>query len=134
MKLLLSIIFGLIISMTAFATNNSLELSYNSEEIHPQTTKYYSYNFGSVLVNWSRYADFYLKNNGRSHLNIHGIYILGNSYWAWSNCPRDLAPGQRCLTRVEFRPWFEGFFTGRLRFALPSDNIIIDLYGWGVRY
>lgn len=134
MKLLLSIFLGILLYVPGFAAKAPLELSFTADSVNNHSTQYYSYNFGGVRVNWSQYADFYLRNSGNLPLRVRGVYITGSSYWAWSNCPRDLYPGQRCLTRVEFRPWSEGSFYGRLRFAFPDGNIYIDLFGWGVRY
>lgn len=134
MKLLLGFIFGIFISLPSFAAKSTLEISLNTQSAQDLATQYYSYNFGSVRVNWSQYADFYLRNNGTSPVQMRGVYITGISFWAWSNCPRVLLPGQRCLARVEFRPWSEGSYFGRLRFAYLGGNIYINLYGWGVRF
>lgn len=136
MKLLILLTFGIFLNLPALAdvSRNPFEISIAPDAIQEQHNRYYSYNFGTVRVNWSQYADFVLRNTGSSVLHIRGVYISGTSYWAWTNCPRYLRPGQRCLARVEFRPWSEGYYTGRLRFALSYGNIFVDLYGWGSRY
>lgn len=134
MKLVLSIFIGIFLAFPTFAKSGSVELTVNPATLETQSSRYYYYNFGNVRVNWSEWADIYLRNTGVEPLNVRGVFIMGSAYWAWSNCPNLLYPGQSCLTRVEFRPWHEGSFTGRLRFAFPYDSIYVDLYGWGVRW
>lgn len=134
MKTLTQLLFGILISFPALAHSSSLEITKNSDSIQSQGNQYYRYDFGLVRVNWSQYADFSLRNTGSTPLPIRGIFISGSRFWAWSNCPAVLSVGQRCWTRVEFRPWWEGSYYGRLRFAFPDGNIFIDLYGWGTRY
>ena len=134
MKTLLSIILTMAIQWPALSLATPVELRVNPATIEAQSNRYYYYNFGSVRLNWSQYADLYLRNTGTEPLQIRAIYISGATFWAWSQCPEYLAPGQACLTRVEFHPWYEGYFSGSLRFKFPDGNIIVDLYGWGVRY
>ena len=135
MKLLVTLILSLSFSLTVPAKNNApLELSVSADSLSNRSTERWTYNFGSVLINTSRFADFYLKNIGSTPLKIRGIYLSGGAFWAQSNCPEFLQPNHRCITRVEFRPWSEGSFYGRLRYVLVNKVIYIDLYGWGVRY
>nr|BFD59917.1 hypothetical protein CKG001_20240 [Bdellovibrio sp. CKG001]BFD63324.1 hypothetical protein BdHM001_20050 [Bdellovibrio sp. HM001] len=134
MRNLLSIILTMTLQLPVLALASPVELRVSPTTIEAQSSRYYYYNFGSVRVNWSQYADLYLRNTGQEPLQIRGIYITGAAFWAWSQCPEFLFPGQSCRTRVEFRPWHEGYFSGALRFKFPDGNIIVDLYGWGVRY
>ncbi|UXR63282.1 hypothetical protein EZJ49_09350 [Bdellovibrio bacteriovorus] len=134
MKILLSIILTMILQMPVFALASPVELTVNATTIEAQSSKRYYYNLGSVRVNWSQYADLYLRSTGRNPVQVLGVYISGAAFWAWSQCPNYLLPGQSCLTRVEFRPWHDGYFSGALRFKFPDGNIFVDLYGWGVRY
>jgi hypothetical protein len=99
-----------------------------------ESRNYYTYNFGNVQVNYSAYQYFYLRNIGNYPITLYGVYISGTSYWARTNCPPVLNPGFSCTTQVEFRPWYEGYFPGRLRFQLNTGSEIVDLYGWGVRW
>ncbi|MNL45150.1 hypothetical protein D3C87_1677700 [compost metagenome] len=137
MKLISSLLLGalLIFSPASFAKKSPLNLEISSDVLSSKGNRYYSYNFGQVRVNWSEWADFYLRNTGNGPLYVQGVYISGSSaFRSWSNCPAYLYPGQSCLTRVEFSPWYEGYDTARLRFALSGGNIYVDLGGWGVRY
>lgn len=135
MKLLLSIFLASCLSLPIISqAGPSIEVSVNPTTVETQHNKYYYYNFGNVRVNWSEYADIYLRNTGNEPLYVHGVYISGSAFWAWSHCPNYLYPGQSCLTRVEFRPWYDGYFSGTLRFSFPDGSIVVDLYGWGVRY
>lgn len=137
MKFLSSFLMGalLLLSPTTFAANEAMNLEISSDAISTQGNRYYSYNFGQVRVHYSSWADFYLRNNGNGPLYVQGIYLQsGSAYRAWSDCPAYLYPGQQCLTRVEFRPWYEGYETGRLRFKFAEGNIYVDLSGWGTRY
>lgn len=133
MKLALSLLLVSIASLTNIALANSVEYQINSSQGDTQSSKQYYYNFGSVRVHSSSYADLYLRNTGNDPVHIRAIYISGAAFYAWSYCPNILHPGHRCLTRVEFRPWHEGYHSGALRFKFPHDSIIVDLYGWGWR-
>lgn len=134
MKMLIAIsvlIFGLL--PTSSFAKQSYQLSVNNQNLKAKADKYYYYNFGHVKVNFRERLNLSLKNTGDEDLNIRAIYISGNSYWAYSNCPNMLPPNQVCYTWVDFKPWHEGFFSGRLRFAFTEDNIVVDLSGWGIR-
>ncbi|ASD63454.1 Ig-like domain-containing protein [Bdellovibrio bacteriovorus] len=134
MKLLLSIFLAASLCLPLTTQAAPLEVTVTPSTIETQSHQYYYYNFGSVRVNWSQYADIYLRNTGHEPLYVRGVYISGAAFWAWSQCPNYLYPGQSCLTRVEFRPWYEGYFSGALRFAFPNGSIVVELYGWGVRW
>lgn len=134
MKLLLSIFLAAGLYGPLNVNAAPMEITVTPATIETQNHQRYYYNFGSVRVNWSQYADIYLRNTGHEPLYIRGVYISGAAFWAWSQCPNYLYPGQSCLNRVEFRPWSEGYFSGTLRFALSNGNLMVDLYGWGVRY
>ncbi|WP_415063874.1 hypothetical protein [Bdellovibrio sp.] len=134
MKILLSIFLVILFCFPNHGAAAPMEISTSSDHLKTQYDKYYYYDFGNVRVNWSEYADIYLKNTGSHPLHLRGVFIQGSAFWAWSNCPTWLSPGQRCLARVEFRPWTNGYFSGRLRFAFPDGNIYVDLYGWGDRW
>ena len=141
MKFLSSFLIGalLILSPSTFAATEAATAAMNfeisSDALTTQGNRYYSYNFGNVRVDYSQWADFYLRNNGNGPLYVQGVYLQsGRAYRAWSDCPAYLYPGQQCLTRVEFRPWYEGYETGRLRFKFANGNIYVDLSGWATRY
>ena len=136
MKSLVTLFVSALIYFPAQAKESSpqLEIKINQEQQEIQTQSSYHYNFGGVRVHWSRWADIYLRNTGHEYLPIHNVYVSGSAFWGWSNCPRYLAPGYSCYARVEFRPWHEGSFYGRLRFEFPYRGINVDLYGYGTRY
>lgn len=133
MKLLASLVLGALLSVQSlsFAETKSTEISIKADSLSAQYNQYYYYNFGQVRVNWSEWADFWLRNTGNGPLYIHSVYVYGTAFRSWSNCPVYLYPGQSCLTRVEFRPWYRGYETGRLRFQFSNGNIFVDLSGWG---
>ncbi|KHD89575.1 MAG: hypothetical protein OM95_02240 [Bdellovibrio sp. ArHS] len=132
MKMLLPLFLSLFLTLPAVASP-SLEIKTQQGQLETKANRYYSYNFGSQWLHFSRCVDFTLRNTGSQPVQLRGVFIMGSSFWAQSNCPPWLAPGQVCLTRVEFRPWFEGSHHGRLRFAFIEDSIYVELFGWGVR-
>lgn len=132
MKHLLSIFLGLWISLPFTSKAQVLELKNPSPALTLKSSRHYSYNFGQVPVNWSRWTEIRLRNNGPGPLIIRGVFVTGSAYFAWSDCPAYLGQGQICNTQVEFRPWHNGYFPGRLRFAFPNESIYVDLVGWGV--
>lgn len=92
--------------------------------------QYLSYNFGSVTVGFTMYADITLTAKATETLEVKKITISGFSYDASSNCPAVLNPGQTCTTRVYFLPHFEGGHWGQLAFQLKENNIFVDLFGY----
>ncbi len=136
MKLLSSLVLGALLAFqpASWADTSSKELTITTDTITAERNRYYSYSFGQVRVNWSEWADFWVRNNGHSPVYMQSVYVYGSAYRGWSDCPSYLYPGQSCLTRVEFRPWHEGYETGRLRISFSTGSIYIDLSGWGVRY
>ncbi|WII71652.1 hypothetical protein QJS83_14380 [Bdellovibrio sp. 22V] len=144
MRTFLAFFLGTFLSLTSdvyakdasppLAPTSPLQISVNNETLKEESNQYYYINFGSVRVHWSRYENVILRNTGAYPVEIRGVFITGSAFYAWSNCPRWLQPRETCATRVEFRPWYDGHFAGRLRFAFSYDNIYVDLYGWGVRW
>ena len=96
----------------------------------PTQDQYLTYNYGMTQVGWDQPAAFYLTNNGTTAMTVTQIDISGFSYWAQSNCPSVMNPGDRCIAQVDFRPTNRGFFPGRLTFETTGGNIYIDLSGW----
>ena len=94
-------------------------------------SKYYYYNFGSVTVHYRESADFVFRNRSSRSVYFNNITISGSAYRAYSGCPYRLNPGNSCVTRVDFVPWYEGYHYGRLGFWYNGGNIIIDLQGYG---
>lgn len=140
MKFLFTALLSALISFSVHSAHalsrdtNTVELAIDHNHIQTLANKYYYYNFGNVRVHTSQWADIYLRNTGSDYLNVQGVFVTGNAFWAWSNCPNYLAPGASCLARVEFQPWYEGSFNGRLRFKFPGGNVYVDLYGYGRNY
>ena len=137
MKFFSSFLMGalLVFAPTSFAATEPLTIDVSSSSASTQGNRYYTYNFGQVTINYSEWADFYLRNNGSAPLYVQGVYLQsGIAYRAWSSCPAYLYSGQQCLIQVEFRPWSTGYETGRLRIQLSTGNIYIDMSGYGSRY
>ena len=135
MKLITTALLGLLISLSSFAADSkNLEITVNENQIEAAANQYYSYDFGQVFINSSSFANFNIRNTGSGVLAIHGIYIGGATFTAWSNCPAYLNPGQACGARVEFRPWYDGYHRGRLEFRFAQDSIFVDLFGRAFTY
>ncbi|MDG0816229.1 choice-of-anchor D domain-containing protein [Bdellovibrio svalbardensis] len=101
---------------------------------HHGGNQYYNYNFGITRVNTSQYARFTLRSTGNQPLLIDSVRLYGSAFYGNSNCPRVLNPGRTCDAWIEFRPWYEGSYSGQLVFATSAGNFIVRLYGWGNRY
>lgn len=95
---------------------------------------YYSFNFGPTPVNSIRYTYITLTSTGSGNLYLDDITLWGAGFWGRWNCPRVMPPGAQCSVYVEFRPWYEGNFSGRLTFCTSAGNYIMDLFGWGTRW
>jgi hypothetical protein len=136
MKLVLSLATALLLSLSAFATDNQapIEISVSPGRVQPFADQYYSYNFGSTTRNFPLYTDFTLTNHGPGPLLIQRITISGIDFNATSNCPATLPPATYCTIRVRFHPWNEGFKTGRLLITTNEGRIIIDMSGWSNRF
>lgn len=132
MKYLLSIFLTLFYSQGFAKSSPSVELTTSeSKNMHAVANRYF-YSFGNQSIHYSQWTYFTLRNNGAEPLYIRGVFIIGSAFDAWTNCPINLPPQRSCLTRVEFRPWYVGFFSGQLRFAYTNDSTYVDLSGWGV--
>jgi hypothetical protein len=140
MKLLVSLFLASLVSLSALASEPKKATTAKPTEIvitneaQAQNSQYYSYNFGSIGVNWRISADFVVRNNSSYTLYFNNITISGSSYRAYSGCPYQLYPGQSCVTRVDFQPWYVGYQYGRLGFWFSHGSIIVDLTGYGTRY
>lgn len=136
MKLLFGLALSCLLSLPAWSAppaspQQQVEIEI-SDGASTQHSRRYSYNFGSVRVNWSEWAYITLRNTGYGPVSIYGVSVYGAGFSGWTGCPYYLYGGQSCTTRVEFRPWSQGYYNGRLDFRLSSGNIYFDLYGWGV--
>ena len=125
----IALLLGCLLASPAFA-NVDIELA----QVSTLDTRYYSYSFGDVRVNSSRWADFNFNNRGPEAVKIDRIDLWGQFFHGQTNCPAVLAAGAACRVSVEFRPVFDGYTTGRLSFLTSSGDVVIDLSGWGRRY
>ncbi|WP_413584509.1 hypothetical protein [Bdellovibrio sp. HCB274] len=96
--------------------------------------QYYSYTFPNTPTYYTRYSTFRLTNNADCTVRVHGVMIWGGAYSFNSNCYGKLRPGESCYTQVGFRPMYQGYHNGQLRFDLSSGTVYLNLYGWGVYY
>lgn len=134
MKHLSRILAFLFLLPPVLAKAQFLEVAVAPDFLEIQADQNYYYNFGHAALNTTRWTDIILRNKGPGPLIVRGVFVAGVGFWAWSDCPPYLGQGQWCRTQVEFRPLYEGYFSGRLRFAFTNDNIYIDLHGWGTRW
>lgn len=135
MKKIILILTILAAPMFAAAEENeyTLELpgqeqSTDSVTMDPQRRIERDFNFGRVWVGQRRVAEFVL-GAGRFPLRIWGMNVNGRFFDGRSNCPSLLLPYQRCVIRVIYMPWREGFHHGRLRVWVGDDRLIVHLYG-----
>lgn len=144
MKILLILLLGFSLSVPTFAdesldntaapqTEETYEITIGDSDDVEIQVQYLNYNFGPTLVNTTRSARFFLRNNGRFPFLINDIDTDGNRFAHQENCPGFLWPGQRCSIRVFFRPNRVGLFFGRLEINLTGrEDIIVNLRGRGV--
>lgn len=93
--------------------------------------QYYSYYFGRILEGQVSYADFTLTAFPDAPAEIKGIHMRrgGSAYSLSHNCPRVLAPSQRCRISVRFWPPFSGFYPGEFRVSMQTHDIYVRLDG-----
>jgi hypothetical protein len=100
----------------------------DSVTLQPEGYARRSFNFGTVWVGQTRYADFVLRA-GNFPLRIHGLNVTGRYYNASTNCPNVLFPGQACLIRASYSPWQQGSHFGRITLWVANDVLEVDLWG-----
>ncbi|MEK2688374.1 hypothetical protein [Bdellovibrio sp. GT3] len=98
------------------------------------SSQYYSYTFPNTPTYYTRYSTFRLTNNADCDVRVNNVQLWGQSFTYNTNCYGKLRPGQSCFTQVGFRPMWEGYHNGQVRFYLSSGTIYLDLYGWGTYY
>lgn len=128
MKQIAILFVGLFLSLSASA----IELNaFEGESTERRPDQYYSYYFGRILEGQVRYADFTLTAFPDAPAVIRGIHMSRGSsaYSLTHNCPRVLAPSQRCRISVRFWPPFSGFYPGEFRVSMESHNIYVRLDG-----
>lgn len=107
---------------------NELEIGLNKE------VERHWYNFGSVRVHSSAFAAYGLKNTGTTPMTFVSARIAGMDFGATHNCGGVLAPQERCVIRISYSPFSEGYSTGFLRLTYVEDyELRIDLSGHGSR-
>ncbi len=114
---------------------NSQNISITSVEVAPLATEFFSYNFGSVMVNSLRTVRYTVTNTGETFMPFKESYISGgSSFGARHSCKAGLAPHAKCSFTIEFWPAFEGPHGGRFVLNMPPDQIIVDLWGQATRF
>jgi hypothetical protein len=98
-----------------------------------ELARYYSYNFGQVMVGMVSYGGFTLRNTGYESMLINDVDVTGPDFTASTNCPRVLPPRSYCSFQVRFAPWLEGYKRGSLYISTSGGDIIVDLFGWAYR-
>ena len=127
--LLCSILF----SAYAFAQVEVTEL--NEIEIgQDKEVERHWHNFGMVRVNTRSYASYGLKNTGTTPMTFVSARISGIDFYASHNCGGVLEPQERCIIRIEFAPFSQGYKTGALLFTYVEDyQLYFDLSGNATR-
>lgn len=162
MKFLLSILFGLSLSIPTFAeegsdTDNkgkpetliqenavddtvSFEVKYtnNSNQTDDELNtlvRNFTLFFGPTRIFTTKSFRFFITNYRFVPLWIHNISIFGNGFFRTENCPEFLFFGQRCAVRVFFHPTRLGQHQGQLFVNMTGqEDIRVFLFGRGVLF
>ena len=123
------VVCGLFFSSFAFSAE---QISVNTSDVQAQ--QYLSYNFGRVWVNTLSRVVYQIRNTGPAVIEREGFSISGHGFDAYTDCPRQMAPGLVCNLEIRYWPAFEGSHFGRLQMLFTDKNdIIIDLFGIAYR-
>ncbi len=99
-----------------------------------ETHQRLSYNFGRVLVNSMSAIRYQIRNEGSAPLERASFTVSGLFYEASTNCPRVMAPQQKCGLEIRYWPSFEGYHTGRVIMAFSDQkDVVIDLFAEAYR-
>ncbi|AUN98373.1 hypothetical protein C0V70_09700 [Bacteriovorax stolpii] len=127
-KLLLAC--SLLLSLPVFAKTN---VQGNIELSSEKGVERHYYHFGVQRVHSYSSIAYRVTNTGTTPLNMIRATIGGTNYGASTNC-RTLQPGERCSFRIDYRPFFEGYHTGRFTLSFDQDShIVVDVSGQAVR-
>lgn len=134
----IALFFVCFFSFSAFAQQMNSQ-SLESGEINlgselEVATQRFSHHFGRVWVNSANIVRYWITNQGVTPLAREGFYVRGVFFEAYTDCPRILAPSQRCTLEIRYWPAFEGFHSGLVEMQFADRNdVIIDLFGEAYR-
>ena len=111
---LTTVCYVLLISPISFAKD--IRMSYNFGSTHAGTTK---------SLQWGLRA----KEQG---LRFKEISMLGESFHHRTNCPEELAPLERCVVEVLFKPATKGLHNGLLFIDMDAEKFFIEIVGEGL--
>lgn len=127
MKVLITL-FTLFASTVLLANENNLKIEIGENK----GTEYHSYYFGVNRVHMITSVAYRVTNTGPTPINVISMRMLGTNYGAVTNC-RTLMPNERCLFRIDYRPFFEGYHTGRLILSFDQNSTIqVDVSGQAI--
>lgn len=120
---------SLLLSLPVFANDVQGNIELSSEK---GVERHYYY-FGMQRVHSYSTIAYRVTNTGTTPLNMIRATIGGTNYSAATNC-RTLMPGERCSFRIDYRPFFEGYHTGRFTLSFDQDShIVVDVSGQATR-
>ncbi|MNL23578.1 hypothetical protein D3C87_1449730 [compost metagenome] len=90
-----------------------------------------NYNFGSVQVGTTKSLQWGLRAKEQG-LRFKEISMLGEAFHHRTNCPTELAPLERCVVEVLFKPATHGLHSGLLFINMEAEKFIIDIVGEGL--
>lgn len=137
---IISIIAGLLLSVSAFATqiqvqqvNTNVKTSSVAVDKQPQTQSYYRIDFGNLFVGQRTVSNFTLTNTGTTPLTFRDAYVSGFDFDANHSCTAGLQPGEKCYFSIAYWPRFEGMSSGRFVLSFNEEDLIFDLWGRATR-
>ncbi len=114
-----------------FSGIETYEVQVNAaEQIQPLDTIRLRFNFGRVWVNTTNSVRYFITNTGDIPLHFRSATISGSSFGAYHSCQGTLQPRERCWFVVQYRPFFEGFHSGRFVLSFHENiRVIVDVMG-----
>ena len=129
----IAILFVCLFSLSTYAQSLEVREINVGSEVEVSTQRL-SYNFGRVWVNSMNIVRYWITNQGAAPLAREGFFVRGMFFEAYTDCPRVLAPAQRCNLEIRYWPAFEGFHSGRVEMQfIDKNDIIVDVYGNAAR-
>lgn len=90
-----------------------------------------SYNFGSTPAGTTKSLQWGLRAKEQG-LRFKEISMLGEAFHHRTNCPGELAPLERCVVEVIFKPATKGLHSGLLFIDMEAEKFFIEIVGEGL--
>ncbi|AGH96091.1 hypothetical protein [Pseudobdellovibrio exovorus] len=123
---IVSAILAMVLGLSAQAAQLEITAEANSVV---NTADYYRLDFGTTFVHSRLSQSYVLRNTGATPLTFRDARIWGSDFAAFHGCSRGLEPNETCRFTIEFRPFFEGFSSGRFELNFAEDFVVFDLFG-----